>query len=91
MLLFEPLSYTMLCHRFSSEDGRTMLNLEIRVGIDESNSVDSASKVGVYLSDGTLAATSQVLRVPTSLQDHAWLPFPLLGYDRESRQILATV
>lgn len=57
----------------------------IRVGVDETNLVDSPAKVGIYLSDGRLAATSQVLEMPTSLQDHTWFFFPFFGYDKESK------
>ena len=55
----------------------------IRVGVDESNSVEGPAKMGVYLSDGNLVTTSEEQKMPTSLQDHAWLSFPLLGYDQE--------
>ena len=57
---------------------------EIRVGVDESNSVASLAKMGVYRSDGTLAKASETLQMPTSLQDHAWLSFTFLGYDNET-------
>ncbi|CAE7342673.1 unnamed protein product [Symbiodinium sp. CCMP2456] len=59
----------------------------IRVGVDESNMAGSMSKVGVYLSDGRLAASSHALPVPTSLSDHAWLSFQLRGYDKELRTL----
>lgn len=57
---------------------------EIRVGVDETNSVASLAKVGIYRSDGTLAKASETLQMPTSLQDHAWFPFTFLGYDNET-------
>ncbi|CAJ1394856.1 unnamed protein product [Effrenium voratum] len=57
----------------------------IRVGVDDSNSVASLAKVGVYLSDGTLVASSQARDVPTSLPDHQWLAFAFRGHDKELR------
>jgi len=60
---------------------------EIRVGVDESNSVASLAKMGVYRSDGTLAKASETLQMPTSLQDHAWLSFTFLGYDNELKTL----
>ncbi|CAE7391467.1 unnamed protein product [Symbiodinium natans] len=51
------------------------------------NAVESPSKVGVYLSDGRLVASSQVLPVPTALPDNAWLSFPLRGHDKELRTL----
>ena len=63
----------------------------IRVGVDETNSVDSPAKVGIYLSDGRLAATSQVLQMPASLQNHAWFSFPFFGYDKEPKLWLSCV
>ena len=55
----------------------------IRIGVDETNTVESLAKVGIYLSDGRLVATSQVLPMPTSLQDHSWFFFPFFGYDKD--------
>mmetsp|Transcript_46296 Transcript_46296/g.110179 ORF Transcript_46296/g.110179 Transcript_46296/m.110179 type:complete len:762 (+) Transcript_46296:107-2392(+) len=59
----------------------------VRVGVDKTNDVASMAKAGVYLSDGTLMATSTPVQMPTLTPDHSWLTFSFDGPDMELRTL----
>mmetsp|Transcript_4391 Transcript_4391/g.6133 ORF Transcript_4391/g.6133 Transcript_4391/m.6133 type:complete len:155 (-) Transcript_4391:70-534(-) len=60
---------------------------QIRLGVDRANAAASNAKAGVYLSDGTLMATSESVEVPTGQVEHAWMTFAFRGYNNQLKAL----